>query len=179
MTADTHADPVVRRATRADLPSLGSLGALLVQAHHDFDPLRFVAASERTPERYAAFLGSQLDDPDAVLLVAESDARVVGYAFARIEDYDWMMLRGPAGMVHDLVVDPGHRGGGVGRVLLDAALSHLASRGAPRVVLSTAERNDGAQRLFERLGFRRTMIEMTRELDSPQAKDHPPARHVF
>jgi ribosomal protein S18 acetylase RimI-like enzyme len=33
------------------------------------------------------------------------------------------------------------------------------------VVLSTAEQNSGAQRLFERMGFRRTMIEMTRELD--------------
>jgi ribosomal protein S18 acetylase RimI-like enzyme len=37
-------------------------------------------------------------------------------------------------------------------------------RGAPRVVLGTAEQNEPAQRLFERLGFRRTMVEMTREL---------------
>jgi ribosomal protein S18 acetylase RimI-like enzyme len=40
----------------------------------------------------------------------------------------------------------------------------LKARGAPRVVLSTAERN-AAQHLFDRAGFRRTMIEMTRELD--------------
>jgi ribosomal protein S18 acetylase RimI-like enzyme len=40
----------------------------------------------------------------------------------------------------------------------------LKSRGAPRVVLSTAEKNHAAQRLFDRAGFRRTMIEMTREL---------------
>jgi len=32
------------------------------------------------------------------------------------------------------------------------------------VVLSTAERNAPAQRLFASAGFRRTMIEMTREL---------------
>ena len=42
--------------------------------------------------------------------------------------------------------------------------AELASRGAPRVVLSTAFRNEAAQRLFERMGFRRTMVEMTREL---------------
>jgi ribosomal protein S18 acetylase RimI-like enzyme len=40
----------------------------------------------------------------------------------------------------------------------------LADRGAPRVVLSTAERNGAAQRLFELAGFRRTMVEMTRDL---------------
>jgi hypothetical protein len=31
-------------------------------------------------------------------------------------------------------------------------------------VLSTAEQNDTAQRLFAQAGFRRTMIEMTHEL---------------
>ena len=40
----------------------------------------------------------------------------------------------------------------------------LAARGAPRVVLSTAEKNQVAQRLFEAAGFRRTMVELTREL---------------
>jgi ribosomal protein S18 acetylase RimI-like enzyme len=94
----------------------------------------------RAPDRYASFPGSQLDDPDVVLFVAESDAGVIGHAYAAIEGYDWMGLRGPAAVLHDLVVDPGYRGRGVGRLLLDAALSHLRSRGAPRVVLSTAER---------------------------------------
>src|SRR5437870_2869937 len=36
-------------------------------------------------------------------------------------------------------------------------------------VVVDAERNPGAQRLFERLGFRRTMIEMTRESRPPQS----------
>ena len=38
---------------------------------------------------------------------------------------------------------------------------------AARVVLSTAAHNEAAQRLFAGEGFRRTMIEMTRELDDP------------
>jgi ribosomal protein S18 acetylase RimI-like enzyme len=176
MTGDTATAPVIRRATSADLPSLGRLGALLVQEHHDFDALRFLAASNQTPDRYASFLGSQLDNPDVVLLVAESDASVIGYAYAAIEGYDWMSLRGPAAVCHDLVVDPAHRGRGVGRLLLDATLSHLESRGAPRVVLSTAERNESAQRLFEHMGFRRTMVEMTRELNGPPPTDLPPHR---
>jgi ribosomal protein S18 acetylase RimI-like enzyme len=75
-----------------------------------------------------------------------------------------MSLRGPAGVVYDIVVDPEHRRSGVGRALLDATLASLQAGGAPRVVLSTAERNEPAQRLFASAGFRRTMIEMTREL---------------
>ena len=76
-----------------------------------------------------------------------------------------MSLRGPAGVLYDIVVDPAHRRNGVGRMLLDATLAALRARGAPRVVLSTAERNTAAQHLFDRAGFRRTMIEMTRELN--------------
>jgi len=57
----------------------------------------------------------------------------------------------------------------VGRQLLDATIAALAERGAPRVLLSTAERNEAAQRLFERAGFRRTMIEMTREIAGDSA----------
>jgi ribosomal protein S18 acetylase RimI-like enzyme len=156
---------VIRPAEPEDLPVLGRLGALLVQLHHEFDPARFVAATPRTEHLYAAFLADQLGKPNGVVLVAGMGAEVLGYTYATVEDSDYMMLRGPAGLFHDLVVDPAHRGNGIGQVLLDATLAALKARGAPRVVLSTAERNAGAQRLFARAGFRRTMIEMTHEWD--------------
>lgn len=95
MPADSRTDPLVRRATPADLPRIGRLGALLV------------------------------------------------------------------------IVDPEFRGHGIGRLLLEATLADLKSRGAPRVVLTTADGNEAAHRLFADVGFRRTMIEMTRELDDP------------
>src|SRR5438045_2116571 len=156
---------VIRPAAPADVPAIGRLGALLVRVHHEFDPQRFIAASARTEEGYGSFLGSQLREPSVIVLVAEGDGELLGYTYAGIEGVDYMALRGPAGVLYDIVVDPAHRGRGVGRLLLDATLAALSSRGAPRVVLSTADRNEPAQRLFARAGFRRTMIEMTRELD--------------
>lgn len=90
---------------------------------------------------------------------------MIGYTYAGVEGTDYMSLRGPAGVVYDIVVDPAHRRNGVGRMLLDAAVRALKARDAPRVVLSTAEQNVAAQHLFDRAGFRRTMIEMTRELE--------------
>jgi len=154
----------IRRATTADMPAVGRLGALLVRLHHEFDAARFIAASSGTPKGYASYLGSQLDEPDVVILVAELDGEVIGYTYAGVEGWDYMALRGPAGVLYDIVVDPARRSQGVGRQLLEATLAVLAERGAPRVVLSTAEQNEPAQRLFASAGFRRTMIEMTREL---------------
>jgi len=155
----------IRPATAADLTAIGRLGALLVRTHHDFDPERFMAATARTEKSYGLFLGTQLAEPNIIILVAERDGEVIGYMYAGMEGNDYMSLRGPAGVVYDLVVDPAHRRQGVGRMLLDATLEVLKARGAPRVVLSTAERNAPAQHLFDRTGFRRTMIEMTRELN--------------
>jgi ribosomal protein S18 acetylase RimI-like enzyme len=146
------------------MATVGKLGALLVQTHHDFDQKRFLAPTAGTARGYGSYLGTQLDEPNVIVLVAERDGKVIGYTYAGIEGTDYMSLRGPAGVLYDIVVDPEHRGQGIGGMLLDATLAKFRDAGAPRAVLSTAERNEPAQRLFEHAGFRRTMIEMTREL---------------
>ena len=164
-----HALPVagieIRRATKADLAAVGRLGAMLVQTHHDFDPRRFIAATRHTEAGYASFLGTQLDARDVVVLVAVDGGDVIGYTYAGVEGKDWMSLCGPAGVLYDILVDPAHRGRGLGRMLLEATVAALTSRGVPQVVLSTADRNETAQRLFASAGFRRTMVEMTRDAD--------------
>jgi ribosomal protein S18 acetylase RimI-like enzyme len=154
----------IRRARSEDLAPIGRLAALLVRLHHDFDSERFIPATPRTEQGYSSFLGTQLDKPNMIVLVGEIAGEVIAYSYSGLEGTDYMSLRGPAGVLYDIVVDPNHCGHGVGRMLLDATLDALKAKGAPRVVLSTAEKNASAQRLFERAGFRRTMIEMTREL---------------
>jgi ribosomal protein S18 acetylase RimI-like enzyme len=156
---------IIRPAVPADAPTLGKLGVQLMGLHHDFDPQRFIAPEADAEQGYGVFLKSQIKEPDVIVLVAERSGVVIGYAYAAVEGWDYMALRGPAGVLHDLVVHPDERGQGIGQMLLDAALNALKARGAPRVVLSTANRNEAAQRLFARAGFRRTMIEMTREMD--------------
>ena len=154
----------IRPATGSDITTLGWLGGLLVRQHHAMDPARFIPAEPETDRQYGAYLGRRLGRRDVVLLVAEEDGRVIGFVWGGLEDTDYMALRGPAGAIYDLVVDPDHRRRGVGRALLDAALAALTRLGAPRVVLATAEANAAAQQLFLRAGFRPTMREMTREL---------------
>jgi ribosomal protein S18 acetylase RimI-like enzyme len=158
-------DIVIRRAASADLPTIGKLGALLVQVHYDFDPLRFIQPTRGTPAGYASFLGSQLEEPEVLVIVAERAGAVIGYAYAAMEGRDYMSLRDRAGVLHDIIVEPSARRSGAGRRLLAEVLAFFKSRGEPRVVLSTAARNEPAQRLFASMGFRETMIEMTRELD--------------
>lgn len=152
----------IRPATPADEAALGRYGGALMRQHHDFDPQRFIR-SENPEQGYGRFLVSQLNEDEAFVLVAERAGLVVGYTFAGLEPMSWKELRAACGYVHDVFVDPAVRGAGVGERLVRAAIERLEAMGAPRVVLWSAARNEGAQRLFAKLGFRRTMIEMTRE----------------
>jgi ribosomal protein S18 acetylase RimI-like enzyme len=155
---------VLRRATRDDLPALGRLGARLMRVHFDFDRRRFLEPGADAEQGYAWFLGTQLDDANSLVLVAAEGDTVVGYLYAAIEPRSWQMLLDEAGAVHDVMVSEGARGRGVATALLDEALAWMRGRGVARVVLHTAEQNDTAQRLFTKRGFRRAMVEMTREL---------------
>lgn len=157
-------DPVrVRPATPADLDELGNMAGQLVRLHHSLDPKRFLLV-EGVERGYARFFKSQLEDSDTILVVAEIGERHVGYAYARLEPRDWNSLLDACGALHDIFVLEGERRRGVAGRLLDDVATRLRARGAPRLVLSTAASNETAQRFFERHGFRRTMIEMTREL---------------
>jgi ribosomal protein S18 acetylase RimI-like enzyme len=155
---------VIRRATAADLPALGKLGASLLRTHYGFDPQRFMAPRGDPESGYAWFLGTQLKEEDVAVFVAERSGNVIGYVYAGMEPQSWKELRETAGFIHDVVVAPEAQRTGVAHALVESACQWLRSIGAPRVMLWTAEKNDSAQRLFTRLGFRRTMIEMTREL---------------
>jgi ribosomal protein S18 acetylase RimI-like enzyme len=153
---------VIRPARRTDLAALGRLGAALAAAHHAWDPERFFVTPDMH-EGYAWWLGKELGNRRAVILTAARGRRVVGYAYGRLEPRDWNALRDRCGFAIDVIVEPGARGGGIGRRLVEELFTALVAKGAPRVVLEAAARNRSAQRLFRGLGFRPTMVEMARE----------------
>ena len=161
--SDADASVHVRRAARADLPALGRLGAHLMRVHYEFDRRRFVAPTGNPAAGYAHFLGTQIDADDAVVFVAERNGAAVGYVYAGIEPFSWKELRDTAGFVHDVVVDPDARHAGAASALMEAAAAWVRSKNVANVMLGTAAKNTAAQRLFQRLGFRATMIEMTRD----------------
>jgi ribosomal protein S18 acetylase RimI-like enzyme len=73
--------------------------------------------------------------------------RIIGYAVCG--------RAGRRGFVQRLAVEPGEQGRGVGSALLLDGLGWLRRRGAVRAVVNTQESNEGAVRLYERLGFER------------------------
>lgn len=65
-----------------------------------------------------------------VVLVAEINARIVGYAYGAIEERDWSILVDRYGAFHDLTVAESVRRRGIGRklaVAMNAELERLPS----------------------------------------------------
>ena len=168
---------LVREATSSDLPALARLGARLARMHHRFDPRRFFVV-DGMEKGYAWWLGKERKNRKAIVLAAVRQGRggresVVGYAYGRIEPRDWNSLREECGVGIDLMVEPRARRAGIGAALVEALVAGLAARGAPRVVIQVASLNPEAQAVFSGLGFRPTMVEMTRELPARRPRERP------
>jgi len=151
----------VRRATPNDIPAASELAGKLARMHHETDPARFFLP-ENVVQGYAWWFERVLKDPEAVLLVADGQSSLAGYAYGGLEDRAWNLLLDEHGAIHDVYVDGAERRHGVGRALVEALVSALEELGAERIVLSTMPSNLAAQGLFARFGFRVTFLEMTR-----------------
>lgn len=152
----------VRPARASDADALGRMGGALVRQHHGFDPERFMLPDD-VEAGYRWWLSKEMKAKEAVVLVAERDGEVIGYVYGRVEPRDWSSLRDRCGGFHDIWVDEAARGLGAGRLLAEALVKRFTELGVPRVILMTATKNEGAQKFFARLGWRPTMVEMTRE----------------
>lgn len=156
---------VVRPAVAKDAEALGRMGASLAKQHHGFDPPRFMLP-EDVEAGYRWWLDRERRNKKAVVVVAEEDGEVVGYCYGRLEGRDWNKLLDGYGELIDVWVDAPARGKGAGALLVREVCRLLTELGAPRIVLMSASKNESAQRLFRQLGFRPTMVEMTREADA-------------
>jgi ribosomal protein S18 acetylase RimI-like enzyme len=95
------------------------------------------------PERIEA----ELDRENAMLLVAERDGTVVGFAHAT-----WTPDEA-RGHVLRLYVDPNRRRAGVGRELLERTCADLVDRGVERVDAMVLSANDPGTEFYEAFGF--------------------------
>ena len=103
------------------------------------------------PSRSPDVLADVLADPATVLLAACQGDRIVGLAVVAV----YHRLSGVSAHLHDVVVDGGARGLGVGAALVEEAIEVARRRGASSLELTSAPWRKAANRLYPRLGFHR------------------------
>jgi GNAT superfamily N-acetyltransferase len=148
----------VRQATPEDVPSLVALFQELDRLQADW---RVFTPRPGFYNEVGDKYQEAIDNPDAVVLVAEDDeGEVVGMAYgeartpSRFSDERALELSG-------IVVRAGYRGRGVGRALVSEAARFADARGVDWIELKTFAPNRGAMEFWEELGFTPRVIQLT------------------
>jgi GNAT superfamily N-acetyltransferase len=99
-----------------------------------------------------------LSDDSGRVVVGTLDRVVVGFATCRVDD----RRQPPVGRLGACYVEPDARGVGVGRLLLDAAVSWLEERGCQEVDGMALPGDREAKNFYEAAGFKARLLTMHR-----------------
>jgi len=136
----------IEAVTEADLDEL----LPLMRAYCDF--YEAAPPDEALTEMALALL----DDPDlegVQLIARDDDGQALGFATIF---WSWSTLNASRiGVMNDLFVSPGGRGGGVADALIGACVDHARERGATSLKWQTAKDNERAQAVYDRVGGER------------------------
>lgn len=110
---------------------------------------RFMAFTQAGPREETFAYYSRILEGRETHLVAVLDGQLIGWCdvlrqFAHVKQHV-----GTLGMA----VSGRHRGEGVGRALIEAAISHASQRGLTRIELTVHSENTTAQALYRSVGF--------------------------
>jgi ribosomal protein S18 acetylase RimI-like enzyme len=144
------ARPVIRAATAGDSAAVAGLIQTLAE---DFDGHTTVSP---------AWIVECLGDDGFFALVAELDGEVVGVV-------TWTLVRGlfhgrKSAVIQEASVARAHQNGGVGRALLQEAVTRIKRLDVAEISISTGFENERAKHLYRSLGFVEETLQLEQHL---------------
>jgi ribosomal protein S18 acetylase RimI-like enzyme len=150
---------LIRRANADDAPAILALAPRLVA----FGPPPWrepAAMTETDRDVIAQAIRSTAEDP--TVFVADVGGTIAGFIHVRsLEDY---YRRRRHGHVADIVVAEDYQGQGIATALLAKAEDWSRAQGYDWMTLGVFEQNIRAEKLYEKLGFRRDVIRLLKPL---------------
>lgn len=160
----------VIRGTEQDLDQLKPLWHQLLAHHHHVAakmatlgrPLSIDESWTLRREQYLNWLATAA----GCFWVARQNEIVVAYCFVHLAEgnvtWDWGKR---TGMLESLVVTDGFRGRGLGSQLIALADRYFTDRDVEVVKVSAVASNEGALRLYRRLGFVDQLVTLVKSVD--------------
>lgn len=123
---------ILRSVSDADTEQIAALVAQLT-------------TKEVVPSRFSEVARST----DATLFAARREGRIVGVLVLAL----YPTLTGRKAWIEDVVVDSSERGTGIGRALVERAISEASARGAATIDLTSSPSRRAAHKLYLACGF--------------------------
>jgi len=136
-------DISIEPATEADLPFIKPLISELMEAMDDTEDFDIEQAVKNC--------GILIKDPGHHFLLAKDKNKAVG--LVNFTTRKTILHPRPSGLIDELIVSRSHRGKGIGKNLLLAAIEECRKLGCCEVEVSTEKSNTYAQEFYRRCGF--------------------------
>ena len=109
----------------------------------------------------------------ACLLVAESEGEAIGFLVGRIRSLPQYFGGYTVGFISEVFTQDSHRSRGIGSDLVARAINWFEQGGIARVELQVIINNDGARRLYQRLGWREELVQMVWQKERQETVEDP------
>jgi GNAT superfamily N-acetyltransferase len=147
-------DFIVRTAKQEDLAVLLEFEQGIIKAERPMDPT--LAADPISYYNISELINAN----DAAVIVVEHDTRVIASGYAKIkkalpyldhDDYSYLGF---------MFTEPEFRGKGVNKLIVDELRRWTTSKGIKEIRLTVYDDNPAAIRAYEKVGFKKHIIEM-------------------
>lgn len=156
----------IRDAVKRDRDLLAEMFRSFVEEQSEWGGMFGVepGAHDEYGAMFDRFLGSEQDENASIQIAETETGSPVGFLMASFATRPDFFHERARGRIEDTWVRPEHRRSGIARALVASALEWIRSRGAARVILQVARRNDAGQAFWRELGFEPFMDVMERDL---------------
>ena len=144
---------IIRKAKPQDLEGIKSLLLQVLTVHHNGRPDIFKGGCRKyTDEQILEIISN---DKTPVLIAADDDDSVMGYAFCIFQQHigSNIMTDIKTLYIDDLCVDENIRGKHIGSALYNAVLDFAKENGCYNVTLNVWSCNESAMKFYEKMGL--------------------------
>ena len=142
---------VIRKAKLQDIEQITKYGIILLKQHSDLDP--YFAPIETVDKVYRKFLEGCLNSENKLLLVAENNGKLMGYAAGEIQTRSPIFRISENGYINDVFVEEEFRELGIARKFLTELKNWFESKNIKHIELSILANNVIAKKTWATFGF--------------------------
>ncbi len=149
-----HKDIQIRQATTADLPLLLNCEQEVITAERPFDP---TIKQEKTSYYDLVEL---MENSNALVLVASIENTIVATGYALEKPARHYLDHDTYAYLGFMYTQPAYRGQGINGQIIKKLKEWAISKGLMEVRLTVYDQNDPAIRAYEKVGFKKHIVEM-------------------
>lgn len=151
---------LIRKANPEDLPILLEMEQGLIAVERPMDPT--IKDGDINYYDIEGFISAI----DTEILVAEHDGKIVASGYARIKDDRHYLKHEKQAYLGFMFVEEEHRGKGLNKLILDTLLLWCKNKGVFELRLDVYEDNIPAIRAYQKVGFKKHMINMRMNIEN-------------